>query len=58
MLTTHSKYPSFEGGREPINSGWSADVRFEAHYRLKPDTAPCPKSADAVEKGVEERSEQ
>src|ERR1700730_12465568 len=41
----HSKLPSFEGGREPINTGWSADVRFEAHYGLKPDTAPCPKSA-------------
>ena len=32
-------------GREPINSDWSADVCFEAHYGLKPDIAPCPKSA-------------
>jgi hypothetical protein len=31
-------------GREPMNSDWSADVRFEAHYGLKPDIAPCPKN--------------
>jgi hypothetical protein len=24
----------------------SADVRFEAHYRIKTDIGPCPKSAD------------
>jgi hypothetical protein len=28
-----------------MNSDWSADVRFEAHYGLKPDIASCPKSA-------------
>src|SRR5882757_10065287 len=28
-----------------MNSDWSADVRFEAHYGLKPDIAPCPKRA-------------
>jgi hypothetical protein len=32
-------------GREPMNSDWPADVRFEAHYGLKPDIAPCPESA-------------
>jgi hypothetical protein len=28
-----------------INLEWSADVRFGAHNGLKPDIAPCPKSA-------------
>ena len=28
-----------------MNSDWSADVRFEAHYGLKPGIALCPKSA-------------
>jgi hypothetical protein len=30
-------------GREPINSVWSADVRFGAQNRLKSDIAPGPK---------------
>ncbi len=30
--------------REPINSDWSADVRFGAQNRLKSDIAPGPKT--------------
>ena len=32
-------------GREPINSEWSADVRFAAHYGLNSDIELGPKSA-------------
>jgi hypothetical protein len=32
-------------GREPMNLAGSADVCFGAHSGLKPDIAPCPKSA-------------
>jgi hypothetical protein len=33
-------------GREPINSEWSADVRFSAHFELKSAITVLPKSAD------------
>jgi hypothetical protein len=32
-------------GREPINSEWSADVLFGAHFGLKSDITALPKSA-------------
>jgi hypothetical protein len=34
-----------ELGREPMNSEWSADVRFGAHSGLKSDITALPKSA-------------
>jgi hypothetical protein len=36
----------FEPGREPINSGALANVRFGAHSGFKSDIAQGPKSAD------------
>jgi hypothetical protein len=34
-------------GREPINSEWSADVRFGAHSGFKSDITALPKSANS-----------
>src|SRR6202011_673865 len=38
--------PAGSVGREPINSEWSADVRFGAHSGLKSDIAALPKCAN------------
>jgi hypothetical protein len=35
---------------EPINSEWTADIRFGAHFGLKSDITAFPKSADFVAK--------
>jgi hypothetical protein len=34
----------------PVDQPVPADFRFGAHYGLKSDIAPCPKSADFVAK--------
>jgi hypothetical protein len=44
MLAGIPAFPNFSE-REPINSDWSSDVRFGAHFRLKSDVTAIPKSA-------------